>query len=102
MMPLIELDVDEVSFLLVSINLSNYCTKFKENQIDGRTLMYCKSVDDVIQLGINMRAKASLFFDDITKFKQSGVPLKIITPRFDDFEALSELTGSVTIVEFNR
>jgi len=83
-----------VLHLLESCGLSNYCTTFKEYQIDGRTLMHCKSVDNVKELGINMRAKASVFFDDITKFKQSGVPLKIITPRFDDYEALSELTGS--------
>ena len=46
--------------------------------IDGPTLMNCKSEDDVIELGIALTAKARILFEEIVKFKSSGVPLTLL------------------------
>ena len=77
--PLSELSVDEVVHLLKSLNLSNFCAVFKENDIDGATLMNCKSVEDVEETGITSIPKARLLYEEIVKFKSSGVPLTHIS-----------------------
>lgn len=70
-----ELSVDDVIDLLNALKLSNFCHNFKDNMIDGLTLMNCKSVDDVKALGIAYTAKARILFNSIDQFKSSGVPL---------------------------
>jgi hypothetical protein len=77
--PLLELSVDDVNSLLESLNLRNYCAIFQENAIDGPTLMNCKSVDDVKELGINLTPKASVLYEEIVKFKSTGVPLILLS-----------------------
>jgi len=77
--PLSELSVDEVIHLLESLNLSNFCYNFKENMIDGPTLMNCKSEDDVKELGIAYTAKARRLYEEIVKFKSTGVPLTLLS-----------------------
>ena len=47
--------------------------------IDGPTLMNCKSEEDVIELGIALTAKARILFEEIVKFKSSGVPLTLLS-----------------------
>ena len=74
--PLSELSVDDVIHLLESLNLSNYCAVFQENDIDGPTLMNCKSEEDVIELGILLRAKARVLFNEIIKLKEVEVRCK--------------------------
>ena len=46
--------------------------------IDGLTLMNCKSEEDVLELGIDITAKARILFEEIVKFKSSGVPLTLL------------------------
>jgi hypothetical protein len=41
--------------------------------IDGLTLMNCKTKEDVIELGIPLRAKARVLFNEITKYKEFEV-----------------------------
>ena len=77
--PLSELSVDNVIHLLESLNLSNFCYNFKENMIDGRTFMNCHSVDDVKELGIDITAKARILYEEIVKFKSTGVPLTFLS-----------------------
>ena len=77
--PLSELSVDGVIHLLESLNLSNYCAVFQENAIDGPTLMNCKSVDDVKELGINIVPKARILYEEIVKFKSTVVPLTLLS-----------------------
>ena len=67
--PLSEFSVDDVIHLLESLNLRNYCAVFQENAIDGPTLMYCNSVKDVEELGINIVAKARILYEAIVQFK---------------------------------
>jgi len=77
--PLSELSVDDVIHLLESLNLSNFCYNFEDNRIDGPTLMNCKSEDDVKELGIALTAKATIFYEEIVKFKSTGVPLTFLS-----------------------
>ena len=65
--------------LLASLNLSNFCSNFEDNRNDGTTLMYCKSEDDVKELGIALTAKARRFYEEIVKFKSTGVPLTFLS-----------------------
>ena len=76
--PLSELSVDDVIHLLKSLKLSNFCYNF-EDMIDGRTLVNCKSVEDVEQLGIALLAKANILYEKIVQFKSSGVPLTLLS-----------------------
>jgi hypothetical protein len=47
--------------------------------IDGPTLMNCKSEDDVKELGIAYTAKARRLYEEIVKFKSTGVPLTLLS-----------------------
>jgi hypothetical protein len=47
--------------------------------IDGPTLMNCKSEDDVKELGIALTAKARILYEEIVKFKSTGVPLTFLS-----------------------
>jgi len=77
--PLSELSVDDVIRLLESLSLSNFCDNFEDNLIDGPTLMNCKSEDDVKELGIDMTAKARRLYQELIKFKSTGVPLTLLS-----------------------
>ena len=77
--PLSELSVDDVIHLLELLKLSNFCYNFEDNRIDGLTLMNCKSVDDVKELGIALTAKARVLYEEIIKFKSTGVPLTLLS-----------------------
>ena len=71
--PLSEFNISDVIHLLKSLNLSKYCAVFEENDIDGPTLMNCRTEEDVIELGILLRAKARVLFNEITKRKEFEV-----------------------------
>jgi hypothetical protein len=77
--PLSELSVDDVIHLLESLSLSNFCNNFEDNLIDGPTLMNCKSVDDVKELGIALTAKARILYEKIVQYKSTGVPLTLLS-----------------------
>ncbi len=44
------------------------------NEIDGKCLMECNTVEDVVNMGISIVVKASLLLDEIRKWKTTGVP----------------------------
>ncbi len=77
--PLSELSVDDVIHLLESLKLSNFCNNFEDNRIDGPTLMNCNSEDDVKELGIALTANARRLYQEIFKFKSTGVPLTFLS-----------------------
>ena len=52
------------------MNLDTYAPIFKENGVDGPTLMNCKTVDDVMELGIPIRPKARKLFKLIKEMKR--------------------------------
>ena len=67
--PLSEMSVEDVSRLLISLELTNYCSVLEEYEVDGPTLMNCNTEDDVKELGILVTAKARLLLYEITKLK---------------------------------
>jgi hypothetical protein len=71
--------VDEVTRLLESLKLIKFCDNLEENELDGPTLMNCKSEDDVKELGIALTAKARRLYQEIVKFKSTGVPLTFLS-----------------------
>jgi len=72
-----ELKVSDVRRLLEQVNLHSYVDIFEDNGIDGPTLMNCKSVDDVIELGIPIRAKARKLFNLITELKELAMMTEV-------------------------
>lgn len=68
---LFKLSINDVTNLLISLNLHKYCEIFKNNDVDGKTLYYCKTEDDIKQLGIIITAKARVLLNTITIIKQN-------------------------------
>ena len=64
--------MSDVIHLLKRLNLRKYISLFEENRIDGPTLMNCLSVQDVIELGITIGAKAITLLEEITKLKETN------------------------------
>jgi hypothetical protein len=88
MKPLSELSVNEVTRLLESLNLTQYCSVFEENEVDGEVLIDCETVEDAISLGFPETevAFAKKLLKSINKFNDSGVPLKMLSEvRFHRF-----------------
>ena len=90
--PLPELSVDEVTRVLESLKLINFCNNLEENELDGPTLMNCKSEEDVKELGINITVKARILFEEIVKFKLTGVPLTLLSVRVPEMINCDDLT----------
>lgn len=59
--------------------MTTYCATFKKSDIDGAVLVECESVEEVKELGITKTAIAKKLLTKIIEFKNSGVPLKILT-----------------------
>ncbi len=72
--PLSELSVHEVGIVLEALKLGKYKETLINNEIDGKCLMKCNSVGDVVNMGISIVVKASLLLDEIRKWKATGVP----------------------------
>ena len=70
--PLSKLSVHEVGIVLEALNLGKYKETLINNEIDGRCLMKCNTVDDVKEMGILMTVKASLLLDEIRKWKAAS------------------------------
>ena len=70
--PLSELTVGEVGRLLESIEFDEYKAVFAKNKIDGKCLMKCNTVEDVVNMGISIVVKASLLLDEIRKWKAAS------------------------------
>ena len=54
---------------MVSIEFDEYKAVFAKNKIDGKCLMKCNTVEDVVNMGISIVVKASLLLDKIRKWK---------------------------------
>ena len=70
--PLSELTVGEVGRLLESIEFDEYKAVFAKNKIDGKCLMNCTTIEDVVSMGIPITVKASLLLDEIRKWKAAS------------------------------
>jgi hypothetical protein len=77
--PLSELIVGEVGTLLEALKLGKYKETLINNEIDGKCLMKCNTVEDVVNMGISIVVKASLLLDEIRKWKTTGVPTEYLS-----------------------
>ena len=83
-----------MTYLLKSLNLTEYCAAFEERGVDGEVLIGCETVNEVIGLGIpeTETAFAKKILKNINKFNDSGVPL----------ELWSKVTSHCVFLEFIR
>ena len=77
--PLSELSVNEVGIVLEALKLGKYKETLINNEIDGKCLMKCNTVEDVKEMGILMTVKASLLLDEIRKWQTTGVPTDFLS-----------------------
>ena len=70
--PLSELSVHEVGIVLEALKLGKYKETLISNEIDGKCLMKCNTVEDVVNMGISIVVKASLLLDEIRKWKAAS------------------------------
>jgi hypothetical protein len=78
--PLESLTVTEVETLFDTLNLGTYKSIVAANALDGVTLSYCATIEDVVSVGITVRPKAAVLLAKVTEFKAAGVPLTLLTP----------------------
>ena len=102
--PLSELSVHEVGIVLEALKLGKYKETLINNEIDGKCLMKCNTVEDVKEMGISMTVKASLLLDEIRKWKTTGAPTEYLsvnpsTSQDDDrnFEIKSPIVSYVPL-----
>jgi hypothetical protein len=74
------LTVTEVETLFDALNLGTYKSIVAANALDGVTLSYCATIEDVVSVGITVRPKAAVLLAKVTEFKAAGVPLTLLTP----------------------
>jgi hypothetical protein len=70
------LTVGDVERLLESIEFNEYKAVFVTNKIDGKCLMECNTVEDVVNMGISIFVKARIFLNEVMTWKASGVPME--------------------------
>ena len=70
--PLSELSVHEVGIALEALKLGKYKETLLNNEIDGKCLMKCHTIEDVVSMGIPITVKASLLLDEIRKWKAAS------------------------------
>ncbi len=68
--PLAELSVHEVGIVLEALKLGKYKEALLSNEIDGKCLLECNTVDEVIEMGISLSVKAKYFLKEIKKWQQ--------------------------------
>ena len=77
--PLSELIVGEVGRLLESIDFDEYKAVFAKNKIDGKCLMECNTVEDVVNMGVSIVVKARIFLKIVMTWKATGVPKEYLS-----------------------
>jgi hypothetical protein len=74
------LTVTEVETLFDALNLGAYKSIVAANALDGVTLSYCATIEDVVSVGITVRPKAAVLLAKVAEFKAAGVPLTLLIP----------------------
>ena len=74
--PLSELTVHEVGIVLEALKLGNYKEALISNEIDGKCLVECNTVEDVKEIGISIVVKARVFLNEVMIWKINGVPME--------------------------
>jgi hypothetical protein len=68
------LSTTEVQTLLENLNMTKFIPKLDENKVNGARLNAVSCVNDLTELGIDVKIKARVFYDELSEFKLSGVP----------------------------
>ena len=76
--PLSELSVHQVGIVLEALKLGKYKEALISNEIDGKSLVRCSTVDEVKEMGIPITVKAKLLFEKIREFQVNGVPMEYV------------------------
>ena len=58
---------------------NNFKEALLKNNIDGKGLMKCNTIEDAVNMGITIFVKASLLLDEIRKWKTTGVPIDYLS-----------------------
>jgi len=74
--PLSELSVHEVGIVLEALKLGKYKETLINNEIDGKCLVECYTVEDVVNMGISLVVKARVFLNEVMIWKANGVPME--------------------------
>ena len=74
-----DLSAEEVAILMESLELGSFTTAFLTKNVDGASLQACEDVNDLKELGITLVAKAKMFFREISSFRETGVPIELIS-----------------------
>ena len=77
--PLSELTIGEVGTLLEALKLGKYKEALINNEIDGKCLMECNTVEDVVNMGISIVVKARVFLNEVMIWKINGVPMEYLS-----------------------
>ncbi len=77
--PLSELSVHEVGIVLEALKLGKYKETLLSNEIDGKCLMECYTVEDVKEMGISLVVKARVFLNEVMIWKINGVPMEYLS-----------------------
>ena len=74
--PLSELTIGEVGIVLEALKLGKYKETLISNEIDGKCLVECNTVEDVKEMGISIVVKARVFLNEVMIWKINGVPME--------------------------
>ena len=74
-----ELTIDEVGYLLTSLDLSEYVDVFRSHRISGALLYECSLVEELVEVGFSVRMKAKLFLRQLSSYRIDRVPVRLIT-----------------------
>jgi hypothetical protein len=77
--PLSELSVYEVGIVLEALKLGKYKEALLSNEIDGKCLVECNTVEDVKEMGISIVVKARVFLNEVMIWKANGVPMEYLS-----------------------
>ena len=75
-MCLSELSVHQVGIVLEALKLGKYKETLLSNEIDGKCLMKCNTVEDVVNMLISIFVKARVFLNEVMTWKINGVPME--------------------------
>ena len=94
--PLSELSVHEVGIVLEALKLGKYKEALLSNEIDGKCLMECNTVEDVKEMGIGLVVKARVFLNEVMIWKINGVPMEYLS---DDQTTIRENNDAENMID---
>lgn len=82
MRSLMSLTVAEVSILMTHLKMSKYAPGFTDHEVDGETLCTVESIGEIVQMGVDLKPKATILLRRLQDFKVGGVPSGLLAGNF--------------------